>query len=48
MNWWVVLILGIWVCGAVTALFTNDSDALGYPLLATMFIGLGYFLLKLE
>jgi len=47
MNWWVILILGIWLLGAITAIWTNDSDALGYSLIATIVIGIGYFFIKL-
>jgi len=43
MNWWVILILGIWLFGAIG---TGDAEALAFPFIITIVIGFGYFLLK--
>jgi hypothetical protein len=45
INWFVVMILGIWICAAVGALRQKDaSNAFGPAAIVTIIAGIGYFL----
>lgn len=38
----------IWVCSAIGAAVTKDSDCFGYALVATVIVGFGYLILAVK
>lgn len=46
VNWWVVLIIGIWLSAALGTAFSKDSQCVGAAMIVTIAIGIGYFLLR--
>ncbi len=45
INWWVVLILGIWFFGAVASFATKSADCIAWAGVVTILIGIGYLML---
>lgn len=45
INKWTVLVLGIWLICGVVAVIRRRHEALGYALVTTVLIGMGYLLL---
>ena len=43
--WFAVIVAVIWICSAVGAVVTKESDCFGYALVASVVIGFGYLLL---
>lgn len=48
INWWVILILGIWFSAAIGNFSPNAADSAPFlaAFFATVLIGIGYLLLK--
>jgi hypothetical protein len=44
--WFAITIISIWVCGTLATIFSKDSQCMGASLIATVVIGIGFFLLK--
>jgi len=44
--WFTIIIAVIWGCSAMGAIITKDSDSFVCALIATVIMGIGYFLLK--
>jgi len=47
INWFVVLITGIWFSASIGEVSTKNGNCVLCALLATIFIGIGYFILNL-
>jgi hypothetical protein len=47
MNWFAITIIGIWMSAALGTLFSKDSQCMGAAMIVTIFMGMGYFILKL-
>ena len=45
-NWWVILVLGIWFFATVGAIVTKKNDPYGPAALITLFIGLGWLIIR--
>ena len=46
VNWFVVLVVGIWTIAGMATIFTKKEDHLQTAALTTVIIGIGYLILK--
>lgn len=47
MNWFAIMIVGIWMGAGIGTAFSKDSQCIGAALAATIVAGIGYFILRL-
>jgi len=46
INWWVILVLGIWFFATVGAVVTKKNDPYAPAALITLFIGIGWLITR--
>lgn len=45
MNWWAIIIIGMWLSGGLGAGLSKDSGCLGWSFTGTLLMGVFYVLL---
>ena len=47
INTWTILLIALWVCGAITSIFIKSPEPFNGACFVSLFIGLAYLFIKI-